>query len=199
MARTQAEKYASALPASEYTPFLDPRSHRIKLADLARPEVQDTLRRIWTEPDSLAEQIDHHRKKVLRLLPSNANHSQAPDTPGRGLQGADFWACDSMRHPAIPAPAQHSQKNSQQPKQPPMQESAKNLTLTGLYNVLEALKQGRSLTPKEKQIHTQGLVGVLKDLHDDLDAAVLPAYGWTDKPAPHSGHPGSPGACAARG
>ena len=79
---------------------------------------------------------------------------------------------------AIPAPAQHSPQHSQSPPT----ESAKNLTLTGLYNVLEALKQGRSLTPKEKQIHTQGLVGVLKDLHDDLDAAVLQAYGWTDRP-----------------
>ena len=51
------------------------------------------------------------------------------------------------------------------------------LTLTGMYNVLEALKQGRELTAKEKAIHTQGLVGVLKELHDELDAAVLQAYG----------------------
>ena len=35
-----------------------------------------------------------------------------------------------------------------------------------------------ALTPKEKQIHEQGLVSVLKQLHDDLDAAVLAAYGW---------------------
>ncbi|MDD2846718.1 MAG: hypothetical protein PHT57_17405, partial [Rhodoferax sp.] len=125
---------------------------------------------------SLAEQIDHHRKKVLGLLPSTANHAQAPNALGRGLPGADFWACDSMRPPAIPAPAPHSQQISQQ------QEPVINLTLTGLYNVLEALKAGRSLTAKEKQIHTQGLVGVLKDLHDDLDAAVLQAYGWTDRP-----------------
>jgi len=54
------------------------------------------------------------------------------------------------------------------------------LTLTGLYNVLEALRDGRPLTLKEKVIHTQGLVSVLKDLHDELDAAVLPAYGWDD-------------------
>ena len=51
------------------------------------------------------------------------------------------------------------------------------LTLTGMYNVLEALKAGRELTAKEKTIHTQGLVGVLKELHDELDAAVLQAYG----------------------
>ena len=51
------------------------------------------------------------------------------------------------------------------------------LTLTGMYNVLEALREGRELTAKEKTIHTQGLVSVLKDLHDELDAAVLEAYG----------------------
>jgi hypothetical protein len=34
------------------------------------------------------------------------------------------------------------------------------------------------LTPKEKTIHEQGLVSVLKQLHDELDAAVADAYGW---------------------
>ena len=51
------------------------------------------------------------------------------------------------------------------------------LTLTGLYNVLAALREGRALSAKEKTIHTQGLVGVLRELHDELDAAVLQAYG----------------------
>lgn len=36
------------------------------------------------------------------------------------------------------------------------------------------------LTPKERQIHEQGLVSVLKQIHDDLDAAVFAAYGWDD-------------------
>ncbi len=54
------------------------------------------------------------------------------------------------------------------------------LTLTGMYNVLEKLKTGESLTEKEKVIHEQGLVSVLKQLHDDLDLAVLDAYGWSD-------------------
>lgn len=53
----------------------------------------------------------------------------------------------------------------------------KGLTLTGIYNVLEALRAGRALTTKEKTMHTQGLVGVLRELHDELDAAVLAAYG----------------------
>jgi hypothetical protein len=52
------------------------------------------------------------------------------------------------------------------------------LTLTGIYNVLEALREGHTLTAKEKVIHDQGLVSVLRQLHDDLDAAVANAYGW---------------------
>jgi hypothetical protein len=43
--------------------------------------------------------------------------------------------------------------------------------------VLAALREGRALTAKEKTIHTQGLVGVLRELHDELDASVLAAYG----------------------
>jgi hypothetical protein len=52
------------------------------------------------------------------------------------------------------------------------------LTMTDMYNVLEKLRAGEPLTAKEKSIHEQGLVSVLKQLHDDLDAAVFAAYGW---------------------
>ena len=52
------------------------------------------------------------------------------------------------------------------------------LTITGMYNVLEKLRSGEALTAKEKVIHEQGLVSVLKQIHDDLDAAVFEAYGW---------------------
>jgi hypothetical protein len=53
-----------------------------------------------------------------------------------------------------------------------------DLGLTDMYNVLEKLRTGDTLTPKERMIHDQGLVAVLKQLHDDLDAAVFAAYGW---------------------
>ena len=56
------------------------------------------------------------------------------------------------------------------------------LTLTGLYNVLDKLRSGAALTAKDKTIHELGLVSVLKQLHDDLDAAVLDAYGWAEAP-----------------
>jgi len=53
-----------------------------------------------------------------------------------------------------------------------------DLTITGMYNVLEKLRSGEELTAKEKQIHEKGLVSVLKQIHDELDAAVFDAYGW---------------------
>jgi hypothetical protein len=60
------------------------------------------------------------------------------------------------------------------------QEQHPDLTLTGIYNVLQKLRSGEALTAKDKLIHDQGLVSLLKQLHDDLDAAVLEAYGWSD-------------------
>jgi hypothetical protein len=60
------------------------------------------------------------------------------------------------------------------------QEQHPELTLTGLYNVLEKLRAGDSLNAKEKTLHDQGLVTLLRQIHDELDAAVLEAYGWAD-------------------
>jgi len=56
------------------------------------------------------------------------------------------------------------------------------LTLTGMYNVLAKLRSGEALAARDKLIHEQGLVAVLRQLHDELDEAVLEAYGWTDQP-----------------
>ena len=52
------------------------------------------------------------------------------------------------------------------------------LTLTDMYNVLEKLRAGEPLTAKDKTVHEQGLVSVLREIHDELDAAVCDAYGW---------------------
>jgi hypothetical protein len=52
------------------------------------------------------------------------------------------------------------------------------LTMTGLYNVLEAVRSGEPLSTKDRTVYEDGLVGILKELHDKLDAAVAEAYGW---------------------
>ncbi len=56
-----------------------------------------------------------------------------------------------------------------------------HLTLTGLYNVRERLRAGakpETLDPGERRIFDDGLVLILNELHDKLDAAVAAAYGW---------------------
>lgn len=86
-------------------------------------------------------------------------------------------------------------------------EAHSHLTLTGLYNVLERVRGGAAyadlfdapapkalpdldarktpiiatvppLTAEEKRTFNDGLVLILKELHDNLDAAVAAAYGW---------------------
>ena len=53
-----------------------------------------------------------------------------------------------------------------------------DLTLTRLYNVLEALRAGRPLTPQERDIHDRGLVTLIRQHHDEIDWLVADAYGW---------------------
>jgi len=65
------------------------------------------------------------------------------------------------------------------------------LTLTNTYNVLEKLRSGEALNDKEKLIHQQGLVAILREFHDDLDRAVFNAYGWDDLAAQLVGKPGA--------
>jgi hypothetical protein len=52
------------------------------------------------------------------------------------------------------------------------------VTMTGMYNVVAKLRSGETLTPKERTIHELAACGVLRDLHDELDALVAEAYGW---------------------
>jgi SAM-dependent methyltransferase len=56
------------------------------------------------------------------------------------------------------------------------------LTLTEIYNVLEALRSGtrpEELSQDDRYVYDTALVLLLKKIHDDLDAAVAAAYGWS--------------------
>ena len=52
------------------------------------------------------------------------------------------------------------------------------LTLTQMYNVLEKLQAGDDLSAAEETMKDQGLVLILRELHDTLNALVFEAYGW---------------------
>lgn len=57
-------------------------------------------------------------------------------------------------------------------------ERDERVTMTGMYNVVEKLRSGEALTPKERAVHEIAACGVLRDMHDELDRLVAQAYGW---------------------
>src|SRR3546814_1080989 len=56
-----------------------------------------------------------------------------------------------------------------------------DLTPTKLYNVLEALREGRALTRQERDVHDRGLVTLIRQHHDAIDEGVANAYRWGDE------------------
>lgn len=53
------------------------------------------------------------------------------------------------------------------------------LTLTEMYNVLEKLRANEELTVEDHATYEMGLIGILRQIHDELDEAVFAAYGWS--------------------
>ncbi len=53
-----------------------------------------------------------------------------------------------------------------------------DITITGMYNLLEKLRAGQPFTDADRDYNNRALVSTLKQIHDDLDLAVLDAYGW---------------------
>jgi hypothetical protein len=84
-----------------------------------------------------------------------------------------FPACDAAAQERIRKIAEELDAHRKR-----VQSQYPDLTLTGMYNVLEKLRSNEALNAKDKQIHDAGLVSVFRQLHDDLDAAVFAAYGW---------------------
>ncbi len=55
-----------------------------------------------------------------------------------------------------------------------------DITITGMYNLLEKLRAGEPFTDQDREYNHKALVSTLKQIHDDLDRAVFAAYGWND-------------------
>ncbi len=73
-----------------------------------------------------------------------------------------------------------------------------DITITGMYNLLEKLRAGQPFTEVDRAYNNRALVSTLKQIHDDLDIAVLEAYGWGDLvpmlgPSPLAPLPGGEG------
>jgi very-short-patch-repair endonuclease len=54
------------------------------------------------------------------------------------------------------------------------------ITITGMYNLLEKLRSDQPFTDADREYNNKALVSTLKQIHDALDVAVLEAYGWGD-------------------
>jgi hypothetical protein len=53
-----------------------------------------------------------------------------------------------------------------------------DLTLTGIYNVIELLQNKHNLSEAERDIHDRGLVSLIRQHHDSIDRYVTQVYGW---------------------
>jgi len=51
-------------------------------------------------------------------------------------------------------------------------------TITGMYNLLAKLRSGEPFTDREREQHEIAQTEILRQLHDELDAAVAEAYRW---------------------
>ena len=56
-----------------------------------------------------------------------------------------------------------------------------SLTMTGLYNLVEEVRSGATLTPQREAEVVRARARIVAKLHDDLDQAVADAYGWGEE------------------
>jgi hypothetical protein len=84
-----------------------------------------------------------------------------------------FPACSEQQKESIRAHAEELDAHRKR-----QQELFPKLKMTDMYNVLEKLRAGEPLEEREQEVYEEGLVAVLKEIHDRLDIAVAAAYGW---------------------
>ncbi|MBD0345274.1 MAG: class I SAM-dependent DNA methyltransferase, partial [Coleofasciculus sp. Co-bin14] len=53
-----------------------------------------------------------------------------------------------------------------------------DVTITGMYNLLEKMRSGEPFADKDREYNDKALVSTLKQIHDELDTAVFEAYDW---------------------
>jgi SAM-dependent methyltransferase len=140
-------------------------------------------------PDNKLIAIASDSTANLGVLSSNIHTTWALHTGGRLGVGNDPVYVKSICFDTFPFPAVSEFQKADiraiaeelDTHRKRQQEAHPALTLTGIYNVLERLRAGvapDALEPAERVIFDDGLVLILKELHDRLDVAVAGAYGW---------------------
>ncbi|WP_018146352.1 DNA methyltransferase [Thioalkalivibrio sp. AKL6] len=139
-------------------------------------------------PDNMLVNIAIDRPATLGVLSSRIHAAWALAAGGRLGMGNDARYNKSRCFETFPFPELDDQQAATigdlaeriDAHRKARQAEHTDLTLTGMYNVLEKLRAQQPLNEKEHTIHEQGLVSLLRELHDELDRAVFNAYGWND-------------------
>lgn len=150
-------------------------------------------------PDNMLVVIAHDQPATLGVLSSRVHALWALATGSRLGVGNDprynkTRCFETFPFPALSDAQAHTigalaeKIDAHRKKQ---QAAYPDVTLTGLYNVLEKQRRHTPLNAKEKTLHAHGLAAVLNELHNELDAAVLEAYGWQDLAGTLLGQPGA--------
>ena len=84
-----------------------------------------------------------------------------------------FPVCSEVQKAAIRAHAEELDAHRKR-----QQELFPDLKMTDMYNVLVKLRAGEPLEEREQEVYEEGLIAVLKEIHDKLDIAVADAYDW---------------------
>jgi hypothetical protein len=137
-------------------------------------------------PDQTIVVIASSDPWVLGVLSSRAHAVWAEATGGRLGAGNDLRYLKAACFDAFPFPvataagrARVARLASRLERHRRARQAAHpDLTITRMYNVLGKLRAAEGLTAKESLVLEHGRVAVLREIHDDLDAAVIDAYGW---------------------
>jgi hypothetical protein len=175
-------------PRAELRPALEGLSRYIATGETAKHRVFQFLD-ISILPDNMLVVIASDDAFVLGVLSARVHTIWAPRAGGWLGMGNDprysksrcfdpfpFPAADDLQKQRVRAIADELDAHRKR-----VLAEHPHLTLTGLYNVLEKLRAGtapNALGPGDHRIFDDGLVLILKELHDRLDAAAAAAYGW---------------------
>jgi hypothetical protein len=144
---------------------------------------------------AVAEELDAHRKSrqaehpglTLTRMYNVLEKLKTPSPPSSGGEGRG----EGQQHaPGTPATGGESEATGNKPgaasNANSMPAAPGTVPVAAPHpNPLPAKSGERGqvdLTPDDERIKTDGLVLILKELHEKLDALVLEAYGWTDQP-----------------
>jgi hypothetical protein len=137
-------------------------------------------------PDNMVTAIGISDAWVLAVLSSRVHVTWAPRAGGKIGMGNDPRYSKTRTFDPFPFPDPGETLKAQlrdagerlDAFRKARQAEHPGLTLTQMYNVREALRASRALTPDEERIKDEGLILILNELHDEIDRLTFEAYGW---------------------